>query len=876
MAFRIDQLSVYNIATVENSITAGSFVKTGGTASQFLKANGTVDSTAYLNADIDSEQTVGGRIYYFNEGAKRMNVDPRWNESGYDADLGTLHIWAWTAGGAAYGRAGIALYNGSAYQYLTTKASTTGMFINNTQVVTNSGTWSISISGNASTASTASNSSQLSGYSLDGATSVGTRIFNNKGQNHSTYTNFNTIMSPGPNFIQGPTNGPTGTSGAQWYGFMLGLGQEYGTSTGSSGHYASQLYYSRISQESNQYLWARDMESGAWGSWRKLYAGYADSAGSVAWTNVSGRPTALSSFSNDTGYITGINSSNVTNALGYTPFNSGSWGGNYHYGLSSNSTTTGTRWRIGRVYYNACHWGNYGIMKIKARTTYYNGGYIEWTISNRPGGVDMKTTDHSLTQTGSFNCFLGGATLQGASSGCDTYYRDIFIEVGPYIGINIDFTWNATTNIDSNDGGGGNYSNFVIYTGGNRTQTNQGISSPLVEYRAPRITGDTLAVNTTDPAVNGLVADFNGAIGIRNASRLYFGHSNNNFNSWSTAIYASGSTMLFNAQTHTFNNEGYGSTFSTTINASGITSSSILLTGSLVNNTDGAVMMESNASENNNWLWKENAKQWGIFWFNRGSQSGQTIGTYSTVGAETMFMGGNTGVGMPAGYSGYIAGSNIAAMISSYDGYIYSHSKIFANDRFESRNGIYFERGGNSYTTFVRPANHPDQGYSGSGDKYWVELGSYGGVHVTLNMDGSAGSGENAFDHFTIWQAAANSSSGSRQFYVTNIGNVWARNDITAFSDIRVKENIRPIENALQKVVNSRGVMYDRIDTGEKNGIGFIAQELEIQIPDLVKSDDKGFKSVKYQNMVAILTEAIKEQQKQIEELKSRLNAVTK
>jgi hypothetical protein len=188
--------------------------------------------------------------------------------------------------------------------------------------------------------------------------------------------------------------------------------------------------------------------------------------------------------------------------------------------------------------------------------------------------------------------------------------------------------------------------------------------------------------------------------------------------------------------------------------------------------------------------------------------------------------------------------------------------------------GIYFQRGGSDYSTFIRAQNHPDAGYSSSDAKYWVELGSYGGVHVTLNMDGSAGSGENGYDHFTIWQAAANSSYGSRQFYVTNIGNVWARNDITAFSDIRVKENIRPIENALQKVVNSRGVMYDRIDTGEKNGIGFIAQELETQIPDLVKTDDKGFKSVKYQNMVAILTEAIKEQQKQIEELQNKLDNV--
>ncbi len=145
----------------------------------------------------------------------------------------------------------------------------------------------VSIDGNAATATSASsassatNSTQLGGYSLDGATSVATRIFNNKGQNHSTYTNFNTIMTPGPNYIQGPTNGPTGTAGGQWYGFMFGLGAEYGTSTGSAGHYASQLYYSRISQDSNQYLWARDMEGGSWGSWRKLYAGYADTAGTA-------------------------------------------------------------------------------------------------------------------------------------------------------------------------------------------------------------------------------------------------------------------------------------------------------------------------------------------------------------------------------------------------------------------------------------------------------------------------------------------------------------------------------------------------------------------------------------------------------------------
>jgi hypothetical protein len=92
--------------------------------------------TDALSNNADSEQDVGTRNLYYNDGAKRVFSDPRWNESGYDGDLGTLHIYSTTAAGANYGRAGIALYNGSAYQYLTTKASTTGLFANNSLILT--------------------------------------------------------------------------------------------------------------------------------------------------------------------------------------------------------------------------------------------------------------------------------------------------------------------------------------------------------------------------------------------------------------------------------------------------------------------------------------------------------------------------------------------------------------------------------------------------------------------------------------------------------------------------------------------------------------------------------------------------------------------
>jgi hypothetical protein len=94
--------------------------------------------------------------------------------------------------------------------------------------------------------------------------------------------------------------------------------------------------------------------------------------------------------------------------------------------------------------------------------------------------------------------------------------------------------------------------------------------------------------------------------------------------------------------------------------------------------------------------------------------------------------------------------------------------------------------------------------------------------------------------------------------------------------DESVKENIRPIENVIEKINGSRGVIYDRNDCDSKNNIGFIAQELEVNFPELVVTNENGTKAVKYQNTVAVLFEAIKEQQKQIEELKQIINGITK
>ncbi len=95
-------------------------------------------------------------------------------------------------------------------------------------------------------------------------------------------------------------------------------------------------------------------------------------------------------------------------------------------------------------------------------------------------------------------------------------------------------------------------------------------------------------------------------------------------------------------------------------------------------------------------------------------------------------------------------------------------------------------------------------------------------------------------------------------------------NDVTAFSDKRLKENIETIPDALDKVCQIRGVTFDRIDADGERQMGVIAQEVEKVAPEVVredKSEDK-IKSVAYGNMVGLLIEAIKDLKAEIDELK--------
>lgn len=99
-------------------------------------------------------------------------------------------------------------------------------------------------------------------------------------------------------------------------------------------------------------------------------------------------------------------------------------------------------------------------------------------------------------------------------------------------------------------------------------------------------------------------------------------------------------------------------------------------------------------------------------------------------------------------------------------------------------------------------------------------------------------------------------------------------NLIRGVSDIRFKKDIVPIDHALNKVMQLKGVYYNFKDTarfGSQHQIGFIAQDIEKVVPEVVVNG-KEYKSVNYQYLTALLAEAIKEQQQQIETLKTSNN----
>lgn len=108
----------------------------------------------------------------------------------------------------------------------------------------------------------------------------------------------------------------------------------------------------------------------------------------------------------------------------------------------------------------------------------------------------------------------------------------------------------------------------------------------------------------------------------------------------------------------------------------------------------------------------------------------------------------------------------------------------------------------------------------------------------------------------------------STNCYLFVDGDIYAAGDIIALSDEKYKKDLEVIQNPIEKIKQVSGYTYTRTDTGNRQ-TGVIAQELEKVLPEAVQTDANGDKSVAYGNVIGLLIECIKDQQRQIDDLRT-------
>ncbi len=157
-----------------------------------------------------------------------------------------------------------------------------------------------------------------------------------------------------------------------------------------------------------------------------------------------------------------------------------------------------------------------------------------------------------------------------------------------------------------------------------------------------------------------------------------------------------------------------------------------------------------------------------------------------------------------------------------------------------------------------------------------------GGMFYNGNSSPQFSADEFGSDYLSFFRRSSGTDNTVFGFHY-NADTVYFAGDVIAFysSDERLKENVIPIGNAIEKVKQIRGVEFDWIPTelsdgedvhtNEGHDVGVIAQEIEKVLPEAVTTRDSGYKAVKYEKIVPLLIESIKEQQEQIDELKKEI-----
>jgi hypothetical protein len=238
-------------------------------------------------------------------------------------------------------------------------------------------------------------------------------------------------------------------------------------------------------------------------------------------------------------------------------------------------------------------------------------------------------------------------------------------------------------------------------------------------------------------------------------------------------------------------------------------------------------------------MWAETG--YGLYFYTNGSAT--TVLTLATTGAAT--------------FSSSISASGGISTTGSFT------STVSGTSELRLQGGGY----GGSYNTSLR---------SLAGAIGVLQFGNNGGNYVLIGNTLAGG-----YLEFRVNCASESTAAGSKVLTLNANATanfestLTAGGDIIAYSDRRIKENIKPIENALSKTLSLQGVTYNRIEAeaDKSTKIGFIAQDVLDILPEVVTHNlDSDIYGVSYGNVTALLVEAIKELKAEVDHLRSRLD----
>ena len=155
--------------------------------------------------------------------------------------------------------------------------------------------------------------------------------------------------------------------------------------------------------------------------------------------------------------------------------------------------------------------------------------------------------------------------------------------------------------------------------------------------------------------------------------------------------------------------------------------------------------------------------------------------------------------------------------------------------------------------------------------------------HINVMTDGN----NNGTGDFRVYNGSYDTDTADLRFQVDSAGVTTAYaefravGDVIAFhsSDKRLKDNIIRIENPLEKIKKIGGYEFDWNDnqsTYEGHDVGVIAQEIQEVLPEVVTERDNGYLAVKYEKIVPLLIESIKELKQEVDDIKQKCDCLNK